>query len=433
MNGYINLRSLTFSILFFFLLLQEFVSKLIDIDDGVYLKLIDEFTVFVMAVISLVVYLDNNSGIQSNLLARIARYFLLYVVLSFISSFLGYSTLLSAFYQFALDAKFFIVLFFCIVMSSSWVNYNTIFRIMSVVMLLNLPFVFFQLVLPTMYDSFFPEGNHKALFYSSSGDGYTRVSGIFWHPGTMATMCALTIGLIVTKKHYNLSLSLQEKIILTISAVQILFTLSRGEIGALLFSLFMVKFMIRRDFVTSFVYFIIPGVMVLIALIMFNEFFDMMIAELGLSSTAAELAPRAQLLVTSLEIVKDYFPLGAGLGTYGGQSSIVFDSAVYWKYGFSDFWWYEEGFYLKDTFWPKVLGESGFAGTICLLLFIISIINIAKNKAISQLDHQSCFSFFASVYLFVVSFSAPVYNTPVYTVIAFSLLGFVFCNMEVDY
>ena len=54
MNGYINLRVIIFIVLFFFLLLQEFVSKLIDIDDGVYLKLIDEFVVFIMAVISVV-------------------------------------------------------------------------------------------------------------------------------------------------------------------------------------------------------------------------------------------------------------------------------------------------------------------------------------------------------------------------------------------
>ena len=332
--------------------------------------------------------------------SRIFKFFLFYVLVSVVSSILGYSTLLSAFYQFALDAKFFIVLFFCIVMGSGWVNYNTIFRTMSIVMLVNLPFVIFQLAFPNVYDSVFPEGNHKALFYSSSGDGYVRVSGIFWHPGTMATMCALTIGLIVTKKHYNLSLSLQEKIILTISVVQILFTLSRGEIGALLFSLFMVKFLIRRDFITSFVYFIIPSIMVFISLLVFNEFFEMMIVELGLSSTATELAPRAQLLITSLEILKDFFPLGSGLGTYGGQSSIVFDSAVYWKYGFSDFWWYEEGFYLKDTFWPKVLGESGFAGALSLFVFIISIIKITKNNAILYLDHSSCFAFFA---LFIVT------------------------------
>ncbi len=40
-----------------------------------------------------------------------------------------------------------------------------------------------------------------------------------------------------------------------------------------------------------------------------------------------------------------------------------------------DYWWYNLGLYMTDTFWPYVLGEGGYIG---LTMYLLSIIFLTK-------------------------------------------------------
>lgn len=85
--------------------------------------------------------------------------------------------------------------------------------------------------------------------------------------------------------------------------------------------------------------------------------------------------PRIFLTQTSLEVASDYFPLGAGLGTYGSWMSRMFYSPVYYDYGVAGKFGLspDNSIFLNDTFWPMLLGEIGFIGAFIYFLILFSI------------------------------------------------------------
>jgi hypothetical protein len=97
--------------------------------------------------------------------------------------------------------------------------------------------------------------------------------------------------------------------------------------------------------------------------------------------------PRNRLLRTSLLVARDHFPLGAGFGRFGSAAAVAPYpySPVYDDYGF----WNVPGLsrdkpdFLRDTSWPAVIGETGFAGWLFYaggpLALIITMLRRARN------------------------------------------------------
>ncbi len=85
---------------------------------------------------------------------------------------------------------------------------------------------------------------------------------------------------------------------------------------------------------------------------------------------------RMALYDKSLEIAGDYFPLGAGLGRYGSWMSRVHYSPLYDQYGLSEVYGLsrEMPSFINDTFWPMILGETGFLGLLCMCWAIGTLI-----------------------------------------------------------
>lgn len=81
---------------------------------------------------------------------------------------------------------------------------------------------------------------------------------------------------------------------------------------------------------------------------------------------------RYHMLITSIRIANDHFPLGAGLGTFASYLSGSLYSPLYEKYGISGVWGLREGepFFVSDTYWPMILGQTGWIGLIFMLLAI---------------------------------------------------------------
>lgn len=75
---------------------------------------------------------------------------------------------------------------------------------------------------------------------------------------------------------------------------------------------------------------------------------------------------RNALYITSVSLMKEYFPWGAGLGRFGSWMSQVNYSPIYRKYGLSGVYGLtrKSPKYMTDTFWPAVLGETGFLGML---------------------------------------------------------------------
>lgn len=89
---------------------------------------------------------------------------------------------------------------------------------------------------------------------------------------------------------------------------------------------------------------------------------------------------RKALLIDSFDIAKKYFPLGSGFGTFGSNVAAEHYSPLYYEYGYSNIVGAspDKPYYLSDSFWPIIFGQSGFVGFIlfCYALYmILKIVN----------------------------------------------------------
>lgn len=101
----------------------------------------------------------------------------------------------------------------------------------------------------------------------------------------------------------------------------------------------------------------------------------------GLVDGVGVLSERAVLSYGGVAVANSFFPLGSGLGTYGGVGALKFDQDLYVEMGFLRYWWFRKGLFLVDTFWPNVLAESGYIGGLllfgCLLVLWVGLLRKA--------------------------------------------------------
>lgn len=96
---------------------------------------------------------------------------------------------------------------------------------------------------------------------------------------------------------------------------------------------------------------------------------------------------RSALLTTSIEIANDHFPTGAGFGTFGSYFSGQNYSPLYEMYEIDEVWGLRESNpnFISDSFWPMILGQFGYIGTILYVLCsIIIYIKIQKQYTIEN-------------------------------------------------
>ena len=95
---------------------------------------------------------------------------------------------------------------------------------------------------------------------------------------------------------------------------------------------------------------------------------------------------RAVLLRYGIRTAVDYFPIGAGFGTYGTYAAKAYRSQLYSKYNFSSFYGLSEDFggFLTDDYWPAIIAEFGFFGAILMLGLIVSIFGTVLHKTKSN-------------------------------------------------
>ena len=97
-----------------------------------------------------------------------------------------------------------------------------------------------------------------------------------------------------------------------------------------------------------------------------------------LDSTTA----RSVLLKKSFTVAKDFFPLGAGFGTYGSDVSKKSYSKLYYEYGINDIYGLSEkhGSFITDNYWPMIIGQFGFFSIFIILGLHILFYKMIKPK-----------------------------------------------------
>ena len=100
---------------------------------------------------------------------------------------------------------------------------------------------------------------------------------------------------------------------------------------------------------------------------------------------------RQIMYVSSLYLASINFPFGSGMGTFGTPASLINGyNNTYYQTGISaipemsaDLVMDGKPNTLFDTFWPHIIGETGFIGTILFLfLWFYPLYYVLKNKKI---------------------------------------------------
>lgn len=121
---------------------------------------------------------------------------------------------------------------------------------------------------------------------------------------------------------------------------------------------------------------------------------------------------RSILTRTAFRIMKDYFPIGTGFGTYGSHVAGQYYSPVYVKYGFESYYELrnsEIGTFFDDSFWPIIIGQTGLIGTVfyfLLLLFLFWRVWNTKKVGI----YEFAGGMFCMAYLFISSLGESAFN-----------------------
>ena len=97
-----------------------------------------------------------------------------------------------------------------------------------------------------------------------------------------------------------------------------------------------------------------------------------------------ELTPRLFLVQSAIAVASDFFPFGAGGGTFGSAVSKLSYSDLYYDLGFAGRWGLTEadGRFLSDSFWPMVIAQYGIAGLgIVLAIYVMILRNVVQHWA----------------------------------------------------
>lgn len=123
---------------------------------------------------------------------------------------------------------------------------------------------------------------------------------------------------------------------------------------------------------------------------------------------------RYQLLMVSLKIAGDYFPIGTGFGTFGSNLSTIFYSPLYSMYGIANVNGLRNGeaYFASDSFWPMILGETGIVG---LIVFAIIVFRLFKRIQNLKKKNIACYtaSMCVLAYLLIMSMAESAFVNPV--------------------
>lgn len=99
---------------------------------------------------------------------------------------------------------------------------------------------------------------------------------------------------------------------------------------------------------------------------------------------------RTLMYYTSFDLLKDFFPLGSGFGTFGTDASGLYYSPIYYNYGLyliygctPDDYGTDSSFFM-DTFYPVIIGQFGLTGIILFVTFWYKRLKEASSIAIEK-------------------------------------------------
>lgn len=223
-------------------------------------------------------------------------------------------------------------------------------------------------------------------------------------------------------KYYS-PLSTWNKYKSTLSLMMILLTLKVKDILGLITAQSLLLF--KKINVS---YFVIGVPIIYIAFGVYMTFMPDHYAEYFDNEGDNSSAARVVLSYTSAHIANDYMPLGVGFGQFASPVSRDYDSPVYGKYGIDKVWGLsnEEGAenFMCDTFWPMILGETGYLGLLFYIIFMYCSFEFFMKKFFKNThDPTVLFPAFIFIVFLIASIGKPVFSGPPHSFVVWGIAG----------
>jgi hypothetical protein len=231
------------------------------------------------------------------------------------------------------------------------------------------PILAVEIATPEIHSYVFGENSDKSV-NPVIGVG-ARYRGPFNHSGYLAIICALlAAGAMAT---FLVDRGRRWGLLILLYAAIVLLSGQRQELLAMVFALFLLVAISWKQYLHLMVIFATLLGGLLVAGFIYFEYIPMRdtLAQWGMVDDLSRPSERAILSTNGIAVAHQFFPLGSGLGTYGGVGAQKFDLKLFWELGFGSYWWFLQGKFLVDTYWPNVIAESGFVGAFLLLVFFI--------------------------------------------------------------
>jgi len=153
------------------------------------------------------------------------------------------------------------------------------------------------------------------------------------------------------------------------------------------------------------------------AFFMRNALIDNITKNIDYVSDAGEEHVRIAMYNAAFKIASDHFPFGTGTGTFGslpslynGYSKVYYDYNIYLIEPLSPKRVLEgEGHDLFDTYWPHIIGELGFLGTllfVCLWFYpVYKASNYFKNAISNEIKALAFYVISVGIVMFIEGFA----------------------------
>lgn len=143
---------------------------------------------------------------------------------------------------------------------------------------------------------------------------------------------------------------------------------------------------------------------------------------------------RVVLGYTSLKIANDNMPFGAGFGMFASPISRQYKSHVYSDYGIDSVYGLDferdGGMYMCDSFWPMLIGETGFLGTLLYIVILyVGFRPFIKRFLKNTRDIYAIFPTFLFITFLITSVGKPVFTGPPHALILWGFAG-IFYSFE---
>lgn len=217
----------------------------------------------------------------------------------------------------------------------------------------------------------------ESVIHNGPNDGYTLIGSSVFMIGFYASLC--NIATIIALSLYYYLKNKRYLIAFIVFTVALFLTMQlKALIGGVLIVVIYYGTLKKTRKSTLVILMILCLVPMLSSDLLKSKLSDY--SSIYLNTDAKYGVARVALFDVSFRLASDYFPFGAGVGTFGSPIADITRSRVYEDYDIEDVWGISydgDVDFRKDTHWATVIGEQGVIGTILyLLLFFYPLISI---------------------------------------------------------